>query len=103
MALTGKHWEIEGYDGTRLIFAKSIPLGYLSEGEMITLLQRLVSRHLTPGEIVAGSLRRNAAGYAPLLRSLVDPTAERYMVSVGSNPYYIAAVRHIPLAAGNEN
>jgi hypothetical protein len=99
---TGKQWEIEGYDSTRLIFSKNIPFGLLSEPEIITLLRRLVSRHLTPGEIVAASLRRNAAGYAPLLRTIRDATVERFLVSVGTNPYYTAIVRHVPLAPEGE-
>src|SRR5258707_373918 len=57
---TSKQWEIEGYESTRLIFSKNVPLGFLSEREMIALLQRLVSRHLEPNEVVAASLRSNA-------------------------------------------
>ncbi len=64
---TNRFWRVDGYDSTRLMFEKVLPLGYLSEGEMISLLQRLASKHLDEAEIVAASLRRNSKGYAPLL------------------------------------
>jgi hypothetical protein len=81
-----RFWRIEGYDGTRLFFRKILAFGSLSEPEMITLLKRLASRHLTDDEIIAASIRSNARGYAPHLEHRVDSpatSAKRYALSVG--------------------
>jgi hypothetical protein len=97
MATAGaKVWEIEGWDSTTLIFSRTIPFGMLSEAGMIALLQRLLARHLTPGEIIDASLRRNAKGYLPLLKGRKHATLEQFTVWVGQNPYYTAIVRYRP-------
>lgn len=88
-----RFWKIEGYDSTRLLFQNVLPLGYLSEGQMMSLLQRLASKHLTEDEIVAASQRPNSKGYAPLLEPHTDhDPSSRYTISVGVNPYYLASV-----------
>lgn len=46
-----------------LTFERSIPEGSLTESEVRVMLQRLVARHLTDGEVVGGSLRQGTAGY----------------------------------------
>ncbi len=84
-------WKIEGYDGTKQLFTKELPLGSLSEGQMISLLQRLVSKHLNEDEIVAASLRRNSKIKASHLEPHVDSRAKgRYTITVGQNPFYVA-------------
>jgi len=60
-------WKIRGYDGDKQVFEQSIPAGSLTDQEMIALLQRLASRHLSDGDVIASSLKKNASGYAPLL------------------------------------
>lgn len=86
-------WKIEGYNGSQQLFMKELPLNSLSEGQMVSLLQRLVSKHLNEDEIVAASLRRNSKKYAPHLEPLIDRRAKgRYTITVGQNPYYVARV-----------
>ena len=88
-------WRIDGYDGSRHIFRKDVTFGSLSEREMINLLKRLASKHLTEDEIVAASIRANAPGHAPLLENRVrtsDKGAQSYAITVGSNPHYTAIV-----------
>jgi hypothetical protein len=71
----------------------------LSETEMVALLTRLAARHLTPSEILGASLRRNAKGHLPLLKARIERKAERFLIWVGTNPYYTAMVRHDPSVA----
>jgi hypothetical protein len=83
LQLDRQHWRIEGMEGDTRTFEVSIPMGSLSEAEIIALLRRLASRHLTAGEIVAASLRKSARGYSPLLEARVESEAGRYTITVG--------------------
>jgi hypothetical protein len=84
-------WKIEGYDGAQGIFEAEVAA--LSDGEMVGLLQRLASRHLTCAEVVAASLRRDSLGYAALLEPQKDlSTSGRHAISVGPGHHYVARV-----------
>jgi hypothetical protein len=88
-----RFWRIEGYDSTELLFKKVLPMGYLSKGQITSLLQRLASKYLDEDQIVAASLRPNSKGYAPLLEPNTDyHPGGRYTISVGSNPNFAASV-----------
>ncbi len=90
-----RFWRIEGYDSCVTVFQKTLPFGKLSEAQMVALLQRLAAKHLSDNEIVAASLRPNASGYAPLLDHRVASRATgaaRYMISIGTNPHYVASI-----------
>lgn len=91
---TRKVWRVEGYDGDRLIFESTIPLGGASVGAMRVLMQRLACRHLSGSEIVSASLRRNAKGRSNLL-DLADGPDHRVICS-GQNPHYVASVVEQP-------
>jgi hypothetical protein len=83
-------WKIAGYDSTTQIYEGEVP-GILTEGEIATTLQRLAARHLSPGEVVAASLRKNLKGYAPLLECNIDRAGKKgTSVMVGDDPHYIA-------------
>ena len=88
-----KVWWIRGYDSMNIIFERSLPLGLLTEKELVRLLQRLVSRHLDEDEVVAASLRRNAKGYAHLLEAHVDRRTPQTTIMVGENPHYVGTIR----------
>jgi hypothetical protein len=64
----------------------------MSEPEMLTLLQRLVARHLDEDEVVDSSLRQNWPGYASHFNHRRS-TDGNYGVTleVGHDRYYIAA------------
>lgn len=79
-------WVVSGWDGTKKILNDEMP-GNLSEKEISRLLQRLVSRDLTPKEICRASCRRNHRIYAPHLAIRIDTNGS---VNVGVNPYYSA-------------
>jgi hypothetical protein len=91
---TNSYWKIEGFDGTNRIFHTELAFGAISETGVISFLQRLASRHLDKEEVVAASLRRNARAYCSLLHPSIDNKSPgRYVIRVGENPHYVAAVR----------
>jgi hypothetical protein len=71
-----------------------LPLSWLSEGEMTTLLQRLAAASLTPDQIIYASLRKNSKSYIPLLEPQQEsgPAARRFYISVGAAQNYVASV-----------
>ena len=83
-------WKITGYDSSTPIYEGEAP-SILTEDEIATMLQRLAARHLSPGEVVAASLRKNLRGYAPLLECNIDRAGKKgNSVMIGGNPHYIA-------------
>jgi hypothetical protein len=55
-------WRITALDGLAAVRTFEMP-GHLSEPEIETVLQRLVSRSLSEAEIVRSSLRKNDRNY----------------------------------------
>jgi hypothetical protein len=89
---SNRSWLIRGYRGLEKVFERKLPLGFLSETEMIQLLQRLYCKHLDIDEIINASLRKNAKDYASFLEHDKEAKADRFSISVGHNPWYIASV-----------
>lgn len=83
-----KKWHIVRYDSTTETGTWDLP-GHLSEGEMETILQRLVCSDLTAKEIISASLRKNDAGYS----SLLERIGCEIEISFGNNPHYTAKLR----------
>lgn len=83
-----RHWRIEGFDGTKLIFESDIPRYLLSEKQIEELLRRLVSRHLTENEVVGASLNRKAKRTA--LLDIRHSPQRPLVISCGNNPHYAA-------------
>jgi len=82
-------WKIRGYEDERQVFEQAIPAGSLTDQEMVALLQRLASRHLSDGEVIASSLNKNTRGHAPYLEVRRD---HRSFATTGSRFCYTAAV-----------
>ena len=82
-------WRIEGVDGTTISFMRDLP-GFLTESEIIVILQRLACRLLTENEIVSASLRKNAR--TALLQPAISrrPRGKRLVISVSGAVDYIA-------------
>jgi hypothetical protein len=89
--VAGKVWVITGFENSASVYDHRLPIDSLSEAEVLTLLQRLASRHLTPKEIISASLRRDAQGYSSLLEPMPDHGG-RYSVAVGNVCRYTASV-----------
>jgi hypothetical protein len=89
--VAGKVWVITGFESSASVYDHRLPIDSLSESEVLTLLQRLASRHLTPEEIISASLRKGAPGYSSLLEPVPDHGG-RYAVSVGNICRYTASV-----------
>ncbi len=85
-------WRIYGYDGDRAVFTRTVPKRSLSEREMIRLLQRLTSRHLTDDEVVSSSLRKNADDYASHLEVQQNHGEKYALMTTGSGHYYSVIV-----------
>ena len=88
-------WRVVGYDDVRPFYQKILPAMDLSDIQMILLLQRLVSRHLTDDEIVACSRKSGTVGYSPFLNPLIGSRAnlaERFVISVGGKTHYKASI-----------
>jgi hypothetical protein len=83
-----RHWRIEGFEGTKLIFESDIPRYLFSEKQIEELLRRLVSRHLTENEVVGASLNRKTKRTA--LLDIRRSTQPPLVISCGDNPHYVA-------------
>jgi hypothetical protein len=93
MARKRKYWRIVGYDSTEKIFEDDVLLGCYTEQEMENLLRALVSRAgLTFREIVDSYARSNARRYKSLLEVQRETGPDKFILSCGSNPYFIASV-----------
>ena len=90
-----RQWKITGFDSLSKIFECSFPVAYLSASEIVVLLQRLASTHLTKDEIILSSFRKNTIGYRPDLEIAPNLGGKRYGVNTSGNPYYIARVEEI--------
>ena len=62
-------WKITKLDGEDVVQEWSVP-GALTESEIHTMLQRLISQNLSDGEIIDASLRKNDPKYSPLLERI---------------------------------
>ncbi|SEH49649.1 hypothetical protein SAMN04244559_02634 [Magnetospirillum fulvum] len=78
-------WKIRKYDGLDQKGEWSIS-GALSEDEVCTLLQRLVSQNLSEDEIIGASLRRNDPRYFTLLERIGKGSP----ISFGHGVHYTA-------------
>lgn len=94
--MAGKHWRIDGFDGTQKIFSCVVSIA-LGDAEIKSLLKRLASKHLACDEIVGASLRRNMKGYRANLE--VKAIGEkRHGWMTDGNPHYVASVRESSIA-----
>lgn len=90
--MSNRSWKICGYDGAREVFQRAVPEGALSESEVIILLQRLASRHLTDDDVVSSSLRKNADDYAVHLEVQRSRGGKYVLMTTGSGHHYIATI-----------
>ncbi len=88
-------WNIRGYDGDERKFERTIVAGALSEPEMVALLQRLVSRHLSDDEVVSASLRKNAKGYVPHLEVRPINRGAPGLMTTGGGHHYTATIKDV--------
>lgn len=83
-------WCIRRYDGLNEICRHEIPYRHLSERQLVEVLKRLASRHLTEREVIASSLNGHAKSETRLLCVRRDGNSESF--TCGSDPYYTATV-----------
>jgi hypothetical protein len=86
-------WVIEGFDGTACFFQQTLLETFLPDARIVAVLQRLLSRHLTAKDIIAGSTTLRDPFHNPIFgtrREIVDGGVS---ITVGENPYYVATRR----------
>jgi hypothetical protein len=88
-----RYWRIMGYKSLKPIYEEDVLVGRYSEREMENLLRALVSRAgLTYREIVESYARSNARRNKGLLEVQRESGPKKFILSCGSNPYFIASI-----------
>ena len=86
------YWNIRGYDGSKLIFERTVDLGQFTENQIMHLLQALVSKAgLSYNEIVGAYAKRGtkiANDHLHVHKEFAYPT-----LMCGSDPHFVASVR----------
>ena len=85
-------WKVLGWNGTEMIYEGEFQSGSYTEKKMVTFLQRLACRHLTPDEIASASRKRRKGEDYGLLEPSRDTSNERLTLSVGVGPHYTATI-----------
>ena len=75
-------WRIVGYDSTKEIVRREIPLDQADETKISEILRSLAAQHLTSEEIAAGlaNVRHDTTG------------GNRIILTAGQNPHYVASL-----------
>ena len=85
-------WKITGYLGDKSIYERVVRRGALSQKAMVTLLQRLASRHLSEDEVVSSSLKKDDRDYCSALEIRRNYGGRDALMTTGSGHYYTALV-----------
>lgn len=89
--LRRRYLKIEGYDSLEKFFEVVVPKSLIPNKDIVPILQRLASKHLTEREIVSSSLRRyRDNGRTTFLDAMISQGG-RPSISVGENPWYTAS------------
>jgi hypothetical protein len=91
-----RKWIIEGFDGTTCFFKQTLSETFLPDAQIVVLLQRLLSRHLIPKEIIDGSTTQRDPLHSPVFGTCREIVDGGVSITVGENPYYVATRRHRP-------
>jgi hypothetical protein len=86
-------WVIEGFDGTTCFFQQALPETFLPDVRIVLLLQRLLSRHLSAKDIIAGSTTLRDPFHNPIFATRREIVDGGVSITVGENPYYAATHR----------
>jgi hypothetical protein len=87
-----RFWKVQCYDGQQESILRSIPFSTLSEPQIITLLQRLASRHLNEEEVIFASLRKKAKSYSSLLEVTSNNFGKYALMVTSGNFTYTATI-----------
>jgi hypothetical protein len=89
-------WVIEGFDGTACFFRQTLSETFLPDVRIIVLLQRLLSRHLLPKDIIAGSTTLRDPLHNPIFGTRREIFDGGVSITVGENPHFVATRRRRP-------
>lgn len=86
-----RFWRVRGYDGTKLIYEKSVSVGLFTARQVKLLLQFLTERAgLSEDEIFGAMISPHADQYNCLLEVKREGPLLRFVC--GTNPHFIADV-----------
>jgi hypothetical protein len=83
-------WIIEGFDGTTCFFKQTLSETFLPDARIVVLLQRLLSQHLIPKDIIDGSTTLRDPLHSPIFGARREIVEGGVSITVGENPYYVA-------------
>jgi hypothetical protein len=84
-------WLIQGHDGTKCFFAKTVAIGQFTEDQVRDLLRAMTAKtSLSYPEMMEAYASRRTKAYAARLDVHKDPTCQMYMC--GSNPHFTASI-----------
>jgi hypothetical protein len=84
------YWVIQITERFETVFRKRLP-GNLSNQEISTILQRLAARNLSPGEVIAASVRKPKRTTLLEVRADGPPHGKRGMIWIPTFPDYTAS------------
>jgi hypothetical protein len=98
-----RSWVIEGFDGPARFFQQTLSEAFLPDARIVTLLQRLLSQHLTANVIIDGSTTPRDPFHNPIFATRREIIDGGVSITVGENPYYVATRRHRPYKKREKN
>jgi hypothetical protein len=87
----GRRWVVKGFDGTTQKTTHVFPASSWPEPWIVSLLQRLVCRHLSESDVVDASRTPRDQFYSSVLKEKRHK-GKRAIIEVGENPYYVASL-----------
>jgi hypothetical protein len=87
----GRRWVVEGFDGLTKTTKHVLPASSWPEPWIISLLQRLVCRHLSEGDILDASRLPRDQFCSSILKEKRHK-GKRTIIGVGENPHYVASL-----------
>ena len=87
----GRRWVVKGFDGTTLKTTRALPASSWPEPWIVSLLQRLVCRHLSESDILDASRTPRDQFYSSVLKEKRHK-GKRAVIEVGENPHYVASL-----------
>lgn len=86
-------YEITVYDGTKVLFSKTIKMGSIGTNRLDQMMCCLTARYaeLTGDEIIASFLNKNASAYHNHLLIQRQPSPKRVIYSCGDSVHTVVA------------
>jgi len=90
--VSGDRWIVQRFDGIKPLDRLTLPKSSWTEPRIISLLQRLLCRHLTVNDVVDASRTPRDRFYNSVLKEHRDTSGKRLTIAVGTDPHYVASL-----------